>query len=110
MTREEIDELLNPDDDSELKFVITSAIQHIQNKTHREFLDDNGELDMPADLVAGIRVLVNSTQQDSDVQSESVGGELSVTYFDGNFGEKAKSAASHYWRPYRRLNWDGSYY
>lgn len=104
MKRERIDQLLNPDDDLETAFNIEAAIEHIQSKTNRKFESDDGELDLPADLVQAIKLLVESTGAGNNVASESVGGELSVTYFD----RETTDSVVEYWRPYRRLSWNGS--
>lgn len=103
MDRDKIDKLLNPDNDTETDFNIDAAIEHIKSKTHREFQDRNNELDLPVDLVQAVKLLVESASSSDNVASESVGGELSVTYFD----RKTTDAVIEYWRPYRKVAWNG---
>lgn len=100
MKRDKISELLNPNEDAEVEFHIEAAIEHIKSKTHQSFEVD-GELDLPFDLVQAVKFLVDSISESGNVASESVGGELSVTYFDHDIQKKA----SEYWRPYRKLAW-----
>lgn len=103
MKIEEIEAFLNPEGDMETSFHIRAAIEHIQAKTNRSFTNDCGELDLPADLVRAVNMLVESTDVPGNIQSESVGGELSVTYFSGG----AMNGVREYWLPYRRVSWNG---
>lgn len=100
MKREEIELLLNAAGDPEIDFHIKAAIEHIQSKTNRRF-EVGGVLDLPTDLVQAVRLLVESQDESSNLASESVGGELSVTYFNRD----AIEASEKYWMPYRKLAW-----
>lgn len=100
MNIEEIQELLNPDKDSDTEFHIKAAIEHLKTKTHQDFLVD-GVLDLPFDLVKAVKILVESADDPTNVQSENVGGELSVSYFSVD----ATESVIGYWKPYRRLRW-----
>lgn len=101
MNREQIDELLNPENDKRIKFNIDAAINHIKSKTNCDFHDEYGELDLPIDLVKAVELLIKSIDTPNNVQSESVGGELSTTYFDKSATESIKE----YWLPYRKVAW-----
>lgn len=100
LKRERIDELLNPENDTETSFHIDAAIEHVQVKTNQDFTE-YGELDLPSDLVKAVKILVESADNPTNVQSESVGGELSVSYFSAD----ATESVIGYWKPYRRLRW-----
>lgn len=100
MKRERIDELLNPEDDIETTFHIDAAIEHIKTKTNQDFEKD-GVMDLPSDLVKAVKLLVESADNPTNVSSESVGGELSVSYFSAD----ATESVVGYWKPYRKLRW-----
>lgn len=100
MKRERIDELLNPDNDIETTFHIDAAIEHIKTKTNQDFEKD-GVMDLPSDLVKAVKLLVESADNPTNVASESVGGELSVSYFSAD----ATESVVGYWKPYRKLRW-----
>lgn len=100
MKRERIDELLNPENDIETTFHIDAAIEHIKTKTNQDFEKD-GVMDLPSDLVKAVKLLVESADNPTNVSSESVGGELSVSYFSAD----ATESVVGYWKPYRKLRW-----
>lgn len=103
MKLEEIEAFLNPKNDAEVKFNISAAIEHLKAKTNRNFLNREGVLDLPADLVRAVKILVDSVDDPTNIQSESVGGELSVSYFSGG----ATTSVEGYWMPYRKVAWNG---
>ena len=99
MTLEELKALIETDDDDEvLEFKLQAGISYAQWYCRDEFIDDDGELDVPPAVKMGIAILVEGFNQTPNVSSESVAGELSVSYFSPD----ATMTANAYFKPFRR--------
>lgn len=85
--------------DDKLKLDLEDAIDYAKTYCKRDFLNDAGELDLPSGVKKGIVKLVEVSNQASNVTSEGVGGELSVSYGSADHTETANA----YFKPYRMV-------
>lgn len=74
------------------------AIDQAKQYCNRDFLNDQGQLEIPKGAQMGIALLVKAMGEKQNLASRSLNGELSESFFEnGTF-----KAALQYLRPYRR--------
>ncbi|GAK01503.1 phage head-tail connector protein [Geomicrobium sp. JCM 19055] len=78
---EEIKLLVGFEEDPSLQIKIESAIDYAINYCNNDFRDGDNRLSLPPAVKLGVAKLVESFEQTANVSSESVGGELSVSFF-----------------------------
>jgi hypothetical protein len=80
------------------QMLLDAAIDHVCQDCRRDFLDENGNLSLPAGVKMGVATLVKAMMENPGVQSQSL-GDMSKSFFEGG----TYKAARRYWKPYRKV-------
>ncbi len=90
--------VLGTSQEARYQAVLDAAIDHVKQDCQREFLDENGNLSLPAGVKMGVATLVKAMMENPGVQSQSL-GDMSKSFFEGG----TYKAARRYWKPYRKV-------
>lgn len=104
MNLEELKVLLEMDLDDHSRDVVLAikleaAINYAQHYCRQSFRDSKGELTLPAAVKLGVATLVQNGDNPVGISSESVGGEMSQSFFSADQTE----AANAYFKPFRMV-------
>jgi len=87
-------------EEPQFQLMMDAAIDHIKRDCNRDFLNADGELDLPASVKMAVGLLVKSFMENPGVASQSL-GELSKSFFEGG----TYKAARKLWQPYRKMRY-----